>query len=375
MTFVSRDTDPAELENIRGAVFYARNKLDAQCRYTELHDAAKEAVVNGEGKQFLDVLTTQARADTSTAPFFDDFVDEWRKNAEQSSLSDATLISDKVILRAHLLPYFSKYRLDHITTRLVDQFKSFKRSQKHRMGDGYSAKTVNNMLSVLHRIFEKAIDYELVQKNPVNKKSWMREESTPEDNDNWWRPDEEAKAIATLRRWKETNPRYYLAILTQLVTGIRFSELRALQKGDLDFNTPGIWIRRSITRKVVGTPKNKRARFQVIPKELASELKEWMLRVPSQILFPGKMGNLMSNNGLNEAYKKLCEEAGIRRITSHGARHTSGSSYAMMGVGQRMIAHLLGHRHVGTTDRYTHVAVETTAPLVEKRWGAWKGEE
>ncbi len=40
-----------------------------------------------------------------------------------------------------------------------------------------------------------------------------------------------------------------------------------------------------------------------------------------------------------------------------------------------MIAHLLGHRHVDTTDRYTHVAVDGIKPLVEKRWGAWKGEE
>jgi integrase len=88
--------------------------------------------------------------------------------------------------------------------------------------------------------------------------------------------------------------------------------------GDLDFTIPGIWIRRSITRKVVGTPKNKHARFQVIPKELAQELKEWMLRVPSQILFPGKMGNLMSNNGLNEACKRLCEEAGVRAVSTTG---------------------------------------------------------
>ncbi|MEO6601151.1 MAG: hypothetical protein ABIQ16_14835 [Polyangiaceae bacterium] len=29
-------------------------------------------------------------------------------------------------------------------------------------------------------------------------------------------------------------------------------------------------------------------------------------------------------------------------MTSHGARHTSGSSYAVLGAGQKMIATLLG---------------------------------
>jgi hypothetical protein len=38
-----------------------------------------------------------------------------------------------------------------------------------------------------------------------------------------------------------------------------------------------------------------------------------------------------------------------------------------------MIAHLLGHRHVGTTDRYTHVAVDGIKPLVEKTLGSVEG--
>jgi integrase len=52
------------------------------------------------------------------------------------------------------------------------------------------------------------------------------------------------------------------------------------------------------------------------------------------------------------------------RITSHGARHTAGSSYAVMGVGQKVIATLLGHSDSATNERYTHVAQSATAALV-----------
>lgn len=71
-----------------------------------------------------------------------------------------------------------------------------------------------------------------------------------------------------------------------------------------------------------------------------------------------------------------CDGGGVgaRQCTGYGARHTSGSSYAVMGVGQRVIATLLGHADVGTTQRYTHVdAVSATQPLVEERWRRLNG--
>jgi hypothetical protein len=46
----------------------------------------------------------------------------------------------------------------------------------------------------------------------------------------------------------------------------------------------------------------------------------------------------------------------------------AGSSYAVMGVGQKMIVKLLGHIDTGATERYTHVQVARTKPLVEARW-------
>jgi integrase len=51
-----------------------------------------------------------------------------------------------------------------------------------------------------------------------------------------------------------------------------------------------------------------------------------------------------------------------------GSRHSAGSSSAVIGVGQKMIAKLLGHSDTGATERYPHVQIEQTKPLVETRW-------
>jgi integrase len=60
------------------------------------------------------------------------------------------------------------------------------------------------------------------------------------------------------------------------------------------------------------------------------------LRTEDQLLFPDPRGGVLSNKVPNRWYRELAQEAGVRRITSHGARHTAGSNYAVMGAGQSM---------------------------------------
>ena len=210
--------------------------------------------------------------------------------------------------------------------------------------------------------------------SPVTPKSWLKPETTPEDSRPWWTPDEEEKALAVLQKWRESDPLLHIVIAVLLVTGIRFSELRALLKEDLDLRAPGLWIRRSQARKKVSTPKNKKARFQPVPRALAEELRVWMLKTEGQLLFPGPRGGSLPNNTLNRALARLATEAGVRRVTSHGLRHTAGTSYAAMGAGNRRIASLLGHADMQSTERYTHPVADGIADLVEARWDRLTGE-
>ena len=298
---------------------------------------------------------------------FNTFGAEWL--AQLVGLTESQLESDESILRKHLLPFFANHKLAEITSRDIDRYKAKKAAEPHQYGVGYASKTINNHLSVLHRIFEKAIEYELLTHNPIHKRSWLKKARTSEDGRNYWTQREESQAVATLQNWQERYPTRRMVILIQLMTGMRFSEIRALEARDVDLQTPGLWIRRSMARKKIGTPKNKQARFQVIPQGLAEELQEWLEENrPEGQIFVGQAGGPLPNNSLNRWYRRLACEAGITSISSHGARHTSGSTYAMMGAGQKMIAKLLGHRGTKATERYTHIQVSETQGLVEARW-------
>lgn len=152
---------------------------------------------------------------------------------------------------------------------------------------------------------------------------------------------------------------------------LRGSVFHATSKVDAlrtHLTVPCLLVRRAQARKETSTPKNKRARAQVIPRAFAKELHAWMLSTEGQLLFPSESGRSLPNNTLNRAYSRLCTKACVRRITSHGARHTSGSAYALQGASQKMIAALLGHSNTSATERYTHVQVDATRALVEARW-------
>ena len=70
---------------------------------------------------------------------------------------------------------------------------------------------------------------------------------------------------------------------------------------------------------------------------------------------PRGVDRRLTNNVLSSWYAKLADEAGVRRITSHSASHTAGSSYAVMGAGPKAIASLLGHADTSAPERCTHV--------------------
>ncbi len=224
---------------------------------------------------------------------------------------------------------------------LVPEDEVEKKRQVHPYGTGYSAKAINNQRSVLRRVQVRAEEHELIDRVPLSTRMWAKVER-PEQDGNWRVPDEEKALIAWLWLQPDDASGRHL-LLVQVVAGLRFGELRALQKADPDVPASGIHIRRSRARKVTGTPKNKKARFQPLPDDL-------------------------SNKMLNRSLRAACQSAGVREVSSHGLRRTAGSSDGYPGQSQRAIATMLGHTDMKATERYVRVHERHKQPLVTERW-------
>lgn len=168
------------------------------------------------------------------------------------------------------------------------------------------------------------------------------------------------------RMW--SGRRDHALLLVAVHTGLRLSELTALQKGDVSLGT-GAHIR------VIG--KGRKGRCTPLTKQTAAVLKAWIQEQAGAIapttLFPNARGSALSADGVQyilakhtKIASKHCPSLSEKRVTPHVLRHTAAMELLMSGVDRAMIALWLGHESVETTQIYLHANLELKEQLLQK---------
>ncbi len=133
-------------------------------------------------------------------------------------------------------------------------------------------------------------------------------------------------------------------------TGIRVSELCALNVHDVDEQVVRVMGKGNKERLV---PVAKRA-LEAVDKYLASH--ERVFQKPSP-LFVSKSGKRIDRSTVWRQLKYYVERLGIdKTISPHTLRHSFATHLLDNGADLRVIQEFLGHEHIGTTDRYTHLS-------------------
>jgi len=143
--------------------------------------------------------------------------------------------------------------------------------------------------------------------------------------------------------------------------GLRLSEVLHLKLSDIDSE-------RMILR--VDQGKGKKDRNVMLSPALLETLRAyWRKSKPRVWLFPGHGGKRpLHQTNIQRAFKQAKEQARIAKpVSFHSLRHSFATHLLESGVNVRTIQALLGHRSLGTTQRYMHVAGdylrETRSPL------------
>ena len=158
-----------------------------------------------------------------------------------------------------------------------------------------------------------------------------------------------------LRRRPGLAERDRLVLLTLAMTGLRRSELIALDWGDVTLDGP----RPSL---LVRCGKGGKPRRQPLPTQLVGRLerlRDERYASPSDPVFCGLHGARLQPAILADIIRRATSRAGItKHVTAHTLRHTAATWLRQATGDTRLVAEYLGHSDLSTVSRYAHVASE-----------------
>lgn len=309
---------------------------------------------------------------------FKDFTQEWLSIYEKTHKVKVS----SVRIRRHeinkLLPYFAHIRIKDITRKMYQEALNDLKDK------GLADNTLAGVHTTGRMIFKKAIEYELIKKDPTQFARAPRTQVTIEELEQEVEVSEylEKEDLALFLKTARAKglERDYIIFLTLAYTGIRVGELCALKWKDIDFREGLISITKTYynpNNNTVAyqllTPKTKRSRRVIeVDKIVLDELEKhhaWQNKIKMKKRdvyhdkdfvfaktenYPGcpelikiienRMSRLLKIAKLNES------------LTPHSLRHTHTSLLAEAGVGLPEIMDRLGHQDDETTKNiYLHV--------------------
>ncbi len=119
----------------------------------------------------LHLFFSDNRIHEGAATKFADYITQWHKRrspflsdgtvGEDAELHPSTWIHDESVIRRHFIPAFGPLRLDEID---VTRCREFRRSL---IDAGLGGKTIGNIVGLLHKAFNDAVEEGLIERNPV----------------------------------------------------------------------------------------------------------------------------------------------------------------------------------------------------------------
>ena len=267
---------------------------------------------------------------------FKDFTRDWFETYVKNNNKHSEILTKRLILRVHLVPYFGRRKLDEISNLDIEKYKAKK------IADSLSPKTINNHLAVLRKSLRCALEWNLVRNCPIIKKL----KTPPQKYDFLTREECQQLLSAAVGIWRDM-------IVVVLGTGLRFGELIAIKWEDVDFQASELTIRQSYAKGVLGSTKSNRIRR--IPMTAPVHDVFYRLRKKEGLVFARSQGDPLEHRVCLKKLYSLCKKAGLRRIGWHTLRHTFASHLAQAGANLTAIQGLLGHSDIRTTMRYAHI--------------------
>lgn len=329
----------------------------------EKYKTQAHALKAAEGMRLIINDGVTRREEVLFCGVLDRFLLDQKQEEEAEQITHNTLASYRSMICQHIRPRWGDARLEEVRPALVqDWLRKLDLSPKYR----------GHIRSLMHRLFDKAMLWELVSmdRNPmdlVEVKGISKRKRRPRVllvKDVWLILDSLVQPYRTI-------------VLIALCFGLRISEILGLRWADFNFDRAVVLIQRSAVGKRLNKLKTEYSQDEVpLERGFILELKKWqILCVDSEVgwLFPSPVtGRPYHADSIRADYLvPVGLQIGLGRIGFHMFRHTYRAwldeTGAPVGVQQK----LMRHAHVSTTmDQYGNASTlakrKANRPIVQR---------
>lgn len=275
---------------------------------------------------------------------FEEYLDWFRIHRSERTYEDV-----KSVFRNHINRLMGNELAEHINESHILIYKKLRKKDvllqpnppkdeaKRRKLGGVSNRTITKELSYLSAFFTWCVDHGhlLARKFKIEKLKFKR-------------PVPIILSIEEVMRILDTaEPFYRVFFLTLYSLGLRLNEARMLKWSDVDFNTGAVRV------------KQKGGSYKLLPLNPALEqgLKSLGTEKYEYVFTSKRTGRPIIN--ITKALQRAAKKAGIaKHVNPHLFRHSFATHLVGKGVNLRVIQRFLGHSQIGTTEFYTHIAMD-----------------
>lgn len=324
----------------RGKTYWIKWYEDGKAKYESLKtQEKKDALVAKAAKELeLRAGVPVAQSNCTVAEFAEQYL-MWHSGEYPWAQKEMGYYFDSV-----LLPEFGKMRLASLDPQKVELWKHKRLgSIGHISKKPIARATVNSELKKLKALVNKAVDWGVVPRNTIKSvQTLQRMDARP-------RSFFTAEQLQALYEADESNSAIWQLLAN---TGMRVGEALNLKWENVD----DVKIR-IVSSKEFRT-KTRQWRDIPISPGAATALKQLRSKTNYDYVLPP-----MCKLTLRNRFGKACKKADIVG-TPHELRHTFISHLVMQGVPLRTVQVLAGHKTIGVTEQYAHLAPSHMADMV-----------
>lgn len=276
------------------------------------------------------------------------------------------------IVRLHILPVFGDYKLDKLTTPIIQQQVN-KWADKANKGEKGAYANYSFLNNINRRILQYGVTMQVIQHNPARDVIIPRKQQNKEHKVKFFSNQELKQFLDYLEDLDQSSYENffdYVLYKTLLASGCRIGEALALEWSDIDLKKGTISISKTLNRyQETNTPKSKAGLREVdIDTATVSLLKDYKKRQQIQAWQLGRSVSIVFTP-FTTKYAYACllrkrlqyhfKNAGVPDISFHGFRHTHATIMLYAGIEAKDLQYRLGHSNISMTlNTYVHATKE-----------------